>query len=173
MLATILNLDNMHLAIYVICTLVLLILLVCITVIDIRTRSIPNVLVLAVLIFGCIYAVLTAQGYPYPLINISLGERFFGALLGFAPLFLLNNFIGGIGGGDIKLLTCLGFVFGFSETFILLIATCIFGGLAGIIKLIFVRGATAKSTLAYGPYIALGALVTIIFDMFFSGNFLI
>ena len=212
----ILELSGTYLFICIACALVLLALLLAISIVDIKTRTIPNFFVLAISTLGIICAFLSAHGYAFPLINVSLGERFFGLLVAFVPIFLVACLVGGIGGGDIKLIAALGFLFGLSEAIILLVCTCVIGGVAGIVKLVTSKVAArspqadnaqtcnaeankamanksqvgsveisntetnntepiktetrkvaaSKATLAYGPCIAAGAAITLVFDLF-------
>ena len=141
----ILELSGTYLFICIACALVLLALLVAISIVDIKTRTIPNFFVLAISTLGIICAFLSAHGYAFPLINVSLGERFFGLLVAFVPIFLVACLVGGIGGGDIKLIAALGFLFGLSEAIILLVCTCVIGGIAGIVKLVTGKVAARKT----------------------------
>ena len=132
---------------------VLIQILTLITLVDLRTKLIPNRLNLAVGIIGLV-AMLYYGNYMDSLAAFLLsGLLFFG-------LALISK--GGIGGGDIKLIAPLGLVFGIFNTLFIIFYSFIFGAIAGIIMLISKRG-SMKSELAMGPYIALATVYLIIF----------
>ena len=76
---------------------------------------------------------------------------------------LIAIFTGGIGGGDIKLVTILGFLFGAEKILNVLAISCIFGGISAAI-LIFAKKKDRKDFFAYGPYFALTAIFFICRD---------
>ena len=167
-ITSIFDLAGAHLYIAIACSIVLAGILITAAIVDIRTRNIPNIFVLLVLLLGIAASVLTAQGYAFPLSAPSLLERFAGAVIAFVPVFIIGNKMGGIGGGDIKLLTVLGFLFGIEEAIAMLVCTCIIGACAGIVKLIANWLKTeSDTTFAYAPCIAAGALITLALDLFF------
>lgn len=108
--------------------------------VDFRTREIPDWVSIALAAWGVISIVLGIGG------NSALGFCL-GALLGFsatAVLFYLDV----IGGGDVKIITALGGVFGPRPLVGILLFTSIFGGFLALIAKI--RG---KRDFAYGPAI--------------------
>jgi leader peptidase (prepilin peptidase) / N-methyltransferase len=66
---------------------------------------------------------------------------------------------GGIGGGDIKLMGVLGLVLGFQGAFLTLMIASVVGLIVGIIGLLM-KKFTRKTAIPFGPYLALGTLVT-------------
>jgi leader peptidase (prepilin peptidase) / N-methyltransferase len=83
-----------------------------------------------------------------------------GSLLGF--LFLLMLAIlskGGIGGGDIKLMGVLGLVLGFQGAYLTLMVASIVGVLVAIVGLV-TKKYNRKTAIPFGPYLAIGAVVT-------------
>ncbi|MCM3733843.1 prepilin peptidase [Fictibacillus nanhaiensis] len=83
-----------------------------------------------------------------------------GGLLGFLFLLLLAILSkGGIGGGDIKLMGVLGLVLGFQGAFITLMIASVVGLVIGVTG-ILLKKFTRKTEIPFGPYLALGALVT-------------
>ena len=132
---------------------VLIQILTLITLVDRRTKLIPNRLNLSVGVVGL------------------LGMLYYGNYMDSLAAFLLSGLLffglaliskGGIGGGDIKLIAPLGLVFGIFNTLFIIFYSFIFGAIAGIIMLISKRG-SMKSELAMGPYIALATVYLIIF----------
>lgn len=95
---------------------------------DLKERKIYNKVLLPALLMGILLN--TLQYGVHGLINSLLGF-----LLGLA--FLLIPFtMGGIGGGDVKLLAVIGGIMGWKFIFFTVLATGIFGGLIALIILI-------------------------------------
>ncbi|WP_144705008.1 prepilin peptidase [Fictibacillus phosphorivorans] len=83
-----------------------------------------------------------------------------GSLLGFLFLLLLAVLSkGGIGGGDIKLMGALGLVLGFQGAYLTLMVASIVGVLIAIVGLV-TKKYNRKTAIPFGPYLAVGALVT-------------
>jgi leader peptidase (prepilin peptidase)/N-methyltransferase len=93
---------------------------------DYRKRIIPDWTWIAILLIGGISAFLL----PYPM----LFERIAGFLLPCVTLFLLAMKYGGVGGGDIKLTSALGFFFGLNALaailFFALLPACVYSKVA-------------------------------------------
>jgi len=92
----------------------------------------------------------------------ALAEVVIAGLVIFLVFFALSLFLrGGLGMGDVKLAGMLGFLLGWN------VLTALFiGAIAGGVAAAFVlsRGADGRrSTMAYGPYLALGGALTILF----------
>ncbi|MCQ1954324.1 A24 family peptidase [Arthrobacter sp. zg-Y238] len=131
-------------------------------VIDIRTRRLPNTLVLpsypvaGVLLAGAALA----AGEPDRVSAMLVGG---GALwIGFFALRLLSP--AGMGFGDVKLAGLLGLYLGFlgpGHVLAGVVAAFVFGGLWGV-ALILTRRGTASSTVAFGPFLLLGAAVAML-----------
>jgi Flp pilus assembly protein protease CpaA len=113
---------------------------------DLRKREIPN-WIPGLLIVSAIVA--TAVGYSH----VTWSGLACGALLGLAvtlPIYLL----GGLGGGDVKLVAALGAVLGPGSLLSTLFWVAMCGGLLAVVAL--VRG---RRDFAYGPAIAMGLLI--------------
>jgi leader peptidase (prepilin peptidase) / N-methyltransferase len=83
-----------------------------------------------------------------------------GGLFGFLFLFILAVVSkGGIGGGDIKLMGVIGLVLGFQGAYFTLMIASITGVLVAIVGLVL-KKYTRKTAIPFGPYLAIGALVT-------------
>lgn len=83
-----------------------------------------------------------------------------GSLLGFLFLLLLAILSkGGIGGGDIKLMGVLGLVLGIQGAYLTLMIASVVGVLAAIVGLV-TKKYNRKTAIPFGPYLAVGALVT-------------
>lgn len=68
----------------------------------------------------------------------------------------------GMGGGDMKLAAAVGWVFGWPDTIVILILSFVVGSIFGI-GAIFFKKKKLKSRLAFGPFIALSALLVFFF----------
>jgi leader peptidase (prepilin peptidase)/N-methyltransferase len=124
-------------------------LLLAITLVDFQVRRIPNVLVLALLIWALVQPLWLGQP---TLVAAALG------LLAGGGLFLLLALIGrgAMGAGDVKLAAALGAVVGFPHVLPALFLGAVAGGAAALV-LLATRRAGRKDYMAYGPYLALGA----------------
>ncbi|MCC3277179.1 MULTISPECIES: prepilin peptidase [unclassified Arthrobacter] len=124
---------------------------------DIRTRRLPDALVLpSYPVAGALLAAAAlAVGESGRIAGMLLGAAGLGA--GFFVLRLLNP--SGLGLGDVKLAGLLGLYLGFLGPGHVLAGTMaafVFGGIWGL-GLILSRRGTASSTLPFGPFMLLGA----------------
>ncbi|MCR4442211.1 MAG: A24 family peptidase [Peptococcaceae bacterium] len=119
--------------------------------VDLESRLIPNMLVAAVLLAGVMYHFLTR--------DLSITSRLAGMGAGFLALFsvcLLSR--GGVGGGDVKLLSAIGFWLGCPGVLYALFIAAVGGSLAGLI--LMAAGKKKKAdTIAFGPFLALGFII--------------
>ncbi|MCQ2001685.1 prepilin peptidase [Arthrobacter zhaoxinii] len=130
--------------------------------IDIRTRRLPNALVLPSypVAGGLLAGAAIAAGEPDRVTGTVLGAA--ALWTGFFALRLLSP--AGLGFGDVKLAGLLGLYLGFLGPAHVLAGTVgafVFGGLWGL-GLILTRRGTASSTVAFGPFLLLGAAVTML-----------
>lgn len=85
-----------------------------------------------------------------------------GFLVGGGFLFLIAIVTGAMGGGDIKLMAAAGLYLGLAQTIVALYFGFIFGGIVSIALLVFkIKG--RKDAIAFGPYLALGILFSLIY----------
>ena len=91
---------------------------------DVGLRKIPNVLTVTGFVFALLLHGLTGSG--------ALVGGILGAVLGFALSFPMFA-VGGMGGGDVKLLTATGAFLGPRRFIIAFLATAIIGGVMGLI----------------------------------------
>jgi leader peptidase (prepilin peptidase)/N-methyltransferase len=123
-------------------------------VVDFATRRIPNELVAALTAIGIVPRAVAERS--------SLVESLVAgiAVLGVA-LLLANLARGGLGMGDVKLAGALGFLLGKAVFVALLFGTV--AGAAVALAILIRRGAAGRrTTLAYGPYLALGGVLAIL-----------
>jgi prepilin peptidase CpaA len=145
------------------------------TVVDLKTRRIPNGLTAAMAGIG---VGLAASGMS----TVTLGAAVVGFGLGLA-LMLPGHLLGATGAGDVKLMAAVGAIVGPGMVVSAFLFTAVAGGvlavivaarrqrlsatLAGTARLVAtptdarreIRGATPGSRFAYGPAIAVGSLV--------------
>jgi prepilin peptidase CpaA len=148
------------------------------TIVDIRTRRIPNVLTAAMAAAGL---GLAATGSS----PVTLSSALIGLLLG-GVLMMPGHLFGATGAGDVKLMAAVGAIVGPSTVITAFLFTAIAGGvlavgvaarrqrlaatLAGTGRLIAgpararqdVRSATEARRFAYGPAIAIGSILAVL-----------
>jgi len=86
--------------------------------------------------------------------------RFYGLILGGGFFLLVAIITGAMGGGDIKIMAALGFLFGFTQTLVLIFFSFIIGGLmSGLLLVLKLK--KRKDHIPFGPFICLAAFITI------------
>ena len=139
--------------------------LLCVTVIDARTKIIPNKLIL----FG------TAVGIAWVVIGIFVDvdapvwyDAILGSLAGAAPLFVADRFClivmkkNGFGFGDVKLMAMAGLFMGWRLAVVSLFVAFLAGGLYAAV-LIFTKRAESGSYIAFGPFLSFGIISALFF----------
>lgn len=125
--------------------------------IDLECRILPDYLVGMFFLAGIIYHL--CQGGTFIL------EGLLGAVTGFFSLFTVAALSrGGIGGGDIKLLTAMGVWLGYPVVFQALFSGALAGGVCGLALLVS-RRKKPQDSIPFGPFLALGFLL-----VFFLGS---
>lgn len=125
--------------------------LLAICLVDFQTRRIPNLLLLILLIWTAVQILWLRQ----PTLQASA----LGLLVGGGLFFLLALLgRGALGAGDVKLAATVGALLGYPLVFAGLVSGALAGGVAALV-LLATRRAGRKDTMAYGPYLALGAWI--------------
>jgi prepilin signal peptidase PulO-like enzyme (type II secretory pathway) len=114
---------------------------------------------------GMVAALLLAL-YPWPWFSDSIGMRVAYAALGGAAgfaIFLLIAIVsrGGMGWGDVKLAALIGLAIGFPLVFLAIIMAAILGGIVAV-ALMIAKKRTRRQTIPFGPFLALAAMVTLL-----------
>jgi len=114
---------------------------------------------------GMVVALLLAL-YPWPWFSESIGMRIAYAALGGAAgfaVFLLIALVsrGGMGWGDVKLAALMGLATGFPLVFLAIIMAAILGGIVAV-ALMIAKKRTRRQTIPFGPFLALAAMVTLL-----------
>lgn len=131
-------------------------------VIDLEHRRVLNIMLLPAVGVALLGSLL--PGTP------SLPGALLGGAVGFG-LFLLVHIVGRgrMGAGDVKLAGVIGLMVGHPAVWTALVIGIILGGVAAII-LLASRSATLRSTMAYAPYLAIGALIALWQTWGFTGG---
>lgn len=120
--------------------------LIIISFIDIKTRTIPDVLVLFIFIIGILSCFFSRQFQLY--------ERIVGVFISSIPLLVAAMFSkGGMGGGDIKLMAASGLLIGYKLSLFSLFAASIVCSIFGLIY-IAIKHKSIKTTLPFGPFLS-------------------
>lgn len=143
--------------------------LLVLSVIDARTKEIPNGINIFIGVIGLIRAVITVipyvKGKTFPLDTV-LGPV---VVAGFLLLILILSGGGAIGGGDVKLMAAAGLFLGCKCTVLALVIGCIAGS---IIHLTLMAVKKVGRELAMGPYLSLGIAVSALWGMEITGWYL-
>jgi prepilin signal peptidase PulO-like enzyme (type II secretory pathway) len=124
-------------------------------VIDLKHRLVLNVLIYPAAIFVLIMHLITGSNWIYVMVGGAFGFVIFLAAAWLRP--------GDLGGGDIKLATLIGLLFGFPHVLWALSIGVVAGGL-GAIGLLVTRRWSAKAQMPYAPFLCLGALIALFYN---------
>lgn len=152
--------------------------LIVITFIDLDYQIIPDVItlpgMLAGLILGPFFMTALSDPLPFGLAGVfphagpyvtGLLNSFIGLMMGGAPLFIIGwlwerlRNIEAMGGGDVKLMAMVGSLIGWKGALLTIMLGALTGSLAGMILIIFKRHSMNK-VIPFGPFLALGAVIT-------------
>ena len=126
-----------------------------ILVVDVEHRRVLNVVVYPMLLLGVALAFVRAE--------ISPASALLGGLLGFGLFFLLFLLRpGGLGAGDVKLAALIGVLVGFPSVLVALVTAIGLGGM-GALVLLLSRRIGLRGTMAYAPYLSIGAMVGLLY----------
>jgi leader peptidase (prepilin peptidase)/N-methyltransferase len=155
--------------------------LIVITFIDLDHQIIPDVITLPGMVLGLIVApfFMPALSGPAPFYLDRLMpldwphlERVINSLIGLvcggAPLFILGwvweklRHVEAMGGGDVKLMGMFGSFLGWKSALLIIMLGAIAGSFVGV-ALILLRKHKAENVIPFGPFLAAGALVTMLY----------
>ena len=129
--------------------------LIVIAFIDARRGIIPDRVSLPILLIGLLLS-------PF---HLGLWEAFLGAVTGGSLLFLIGTAYyhttgrEGMGGGDVKLLAMIGAFLGWKGALLSLFLGSLVGSMVGISMALWKGGEIGKTTVPFGPFLSLGAVV--------------
>ena len=143
--------------------------LIVISGIDLQHRIIPDRITLPGIVCAWAVAVVTPwTTLPGALLGSVLGG---GILYLFATGYALVTGRQGMGGGDIKLLAMIGGLLGWQGALLSLMLAAFAGSIVGTV-IILCKGRDMKYAVPFGPFLSLGALVTIAFGDFLIASYL-
>lgn len=129
-------------------------LLLTISLIDLKTMVIPDCLVLSCFVIGMM---------SIPFINLSLLDRIFGFFVISCPLYILNLLIPDcFGGGDIKLVAVCGFFLGWQKILVGMFIAIILAGIYASCLVIKKRVGN-HDYIAFAPYISIGVFIALLY----------
>lgn len=141
--------------------IVLVPMLECAFVVDLKEQIIPNRLNLLIFEFGLITVFL----YGFSNINIAI-NMIFGMFAG-AGIFMIITLIGGLiagreamGMGDVKLMGAIGLFFGLQNIVVISVLSFLVGAIGSIIYMIIKRK-KANAYIPFGPFIVISSIVMI------------
>jgi leader peptidase (prepilin peptidase)/N-methyltransferase len=141
--------------------------LIVITFIDLDTQTIPDRITLGGLPVGLLAGSLLLPDPFMRAVPLGWQGSVAGAALGFGMFFLIAELSirilkkEGMGGGDIKMMAMAGSVLGWKGVLLTTFAGSLSGALAGI-GLVLFRGGGKETRVPFGPFLALGALTTLL-----------
>jgi prepilin signal peptidase PulO-like enzyme (type II secretory pathway) len=136
-------------------------LFIIIFVIDLEQGLILNKVVYPGMVVALLLALLP-QSWLTQVIEPGIASAALGGSIGFA-IFLLIALVsrGGMGWGDVKLAALIGLATGFPLVFLAIIMGAILGGIVAV-ALMIVKKRKFKETIPFGPFLALAAMVTLL-----------
>lgn len=131
-----------------------------ITMIDLEHQIIPDELIIFGFIFGIFHKVINVVFLG---ISLDIVSSLIGFLIG-GGVFLLIAVVsrGGMGGGDIKYMAMLGFLFGTVPIVIISILSFFIGAIVSILLIAF-KIKKRKEYIPFGPFISIAAILTVLF----------
>jgi leader peptidase (prepilin peptidase)/N-methyltransferase len=127
--------------------------------IDLVYMIIPDVITLPGIVVGlCTSLWLTPVGVGNAVLGVLLGGGLFLLMAVLSVVILQRE---GMGGGDIKLIAMIGAFLGWHAVFVTIFLGAVLGALVGII-LMLVRLKGRKEPLPFGPFLALGAFLAMV-----------
>jgi leader peptidase (prepilin peptidase)/N-methyltransferase len=137
--------------------------LIALTLIDLDTQLLPDVITLPLLWLGVGFALV----YPAPEGFTTLTESVIGAIAGYLSLwsvyhlFKLMTGKEGMGYGDFKLLGALGAWLGWKMLFPIILLSALVGAITGI-GMILLRGRDRQLPIPFGPFLAAAGFIALL-----------
>jgi leader peptidase (prepilin peptidase)/N-methyltransferase len=127
--------------------------LITVSLIDIKYMIIPDVLNVVIAVIGV--AVILYD-------NSFIWDKFIGSAVGLLIFSVLAFFTGSMGGGDIKLMTVLGLIFGVKGILFITVFSFFIGALVSAVLIAF-KVKSMKDKIPFGPFICMAALLFIFY----------
>ena len=124
----------------------------CIAIVDIKTLTIPNSLVISFFLLSI-----------YPIIlNYNLKDNLFGLASLFAVfIVILLLFPGSFGGGDVKLASAIGLLSGLEQSIVVLEVSLVTGALVGILYALKTKK-SLRTKIPFAPFLAVGLIISLL-----------
>ena len=134
--------------------MILTTILLIISIVDLKTKIIPNKLVFLGVILGAVTMVLNHE--------LSIISSLLGLIISGGTIALISTITkGAIGMGDAKLFSCIGIFLGLQATLGIMLISTILSGLTGLIFLTF-GIANRKTTLPFAPFISAATIFVMV-----------
>ena len=133
--------------------------LLLLSLIDLDIKEVPHSLLFVVLALSVMVFVFSF--FSFSLSGTVWWEHVVGAFVISLPLFILMMLTGGVGGGDVKLMFCLGLLLGFKLT----VVSFFFGIVVAAVTAVVLRiacGKGGKYQLPLVPFLSLGAVIALL-----------
>lgn len=134
-------------------------LLLMLSLIDLDIKEVPHSLLFAVLLLGVLLFVFSF--FDFSLTGTVWWQHLIGAVVVSVPLFVLMMVTGGVGGGDVKLMFCLGLLLGWKLTIVTFFFGVILAALVALVLRIWC-GKGGKYQLPLVPFLSLGAVIALL-----------
>lgn len=132
--------------------------LVVVTFIDLSHQIVPDVITLPGMVLGLIAgSTILPLGALRSFVGLALGGGLF-YLIAVLSIAVLKK--EGMGGGDIKLIAMIGAFIGWKGMLLTIFLAAVSGSVSGLL-LIFLKGRNRSEPIPFGPFLALGALVSL------------
>ncbi len=146
--------------------------MIVITFIDLEFQIIPDVITLPGAVIGVISASFLL---PDPFLDINSTNTIVGFINSLSGLLLGGGLFyiiailsrGGMGGGDIKMMAMVGAFMGWKAVLLVTFIGSLMGSIVGIF-LMLLKGKDRKTKVPFGPFLAIGSIIT----LFFGGTIL-
>jgi leader peptidase (prepilin peptidase)/N-methyltransferase len=137
--------------------LILAVFLIVIGFIDFYTTDVYAVTIYPCLAIGVIFTLIN-KFYLHNDIN----SYFIGLIVGLGVIGLIALITGAMGGGDVEIAALCGIYLGWSNMLVMIFFAFIVGAIISLI-LIALKKKTKKDPIAFGPFLAIGAMIAILF----------
>ena len=139
-------------------------LLLMLSLIDLDIKEVPHSILLAILLFGALFFVFSFT--EYSLTSVRWWEHLIGAIAISLPLFLVMMATGGgVGGGDVKLMFCLGFLLGYKAIVVTFLAGIVFAALYSLFMIVK-YGKSGRFQVPLVPFLSLGFLFAVTYGLY-------
>lgn len=133
--------------------------LLLLSLIDLDIKEVPHSLLFVILALGVLTFVFSF--FDFSLTRTTWWEHLVGAFVISLPLFILMMVTGGIGGGDVKLMFCLGLLLAYKLTLVAFLFGIVAAAIAAVV-LRLICGKGNKYQVPLVPFLSFGAAVAVL-----------